>query len=209
MFEPTRTIDRLPSGKARRMRKIRLAAVEGLSRPGRSFAGAEAVFRTSQSSASGYPLTILNWLYLAGLYRQAARHPGVTLFDQGVLQAVWSVAYGSKSLENQASQSWVDRAGEFLNPGSVAVFIDVDDAELRSRLANRRDGMSRLDAAMGRSGEAAEEALLRGRAALDIVDVIAGRLKKEGLLRVIRTDSGSSDPESLASELVACLMSGK
>jgi hypothetical protein len=196
--EPTWTIDRLPSGSDRRLSKLRIAATEGLSRPGRSLAGAGAVLATSQSNPAGYPLGIVNWLYLAGLYRNAARRPGITLFDQGVLQAIWSVVYGSESRRGLAIESWVALAGERLTTDSLAVFVEADDATVRSRLARRTESKSRLGASMARSEDEAERALARGRDALDYVERVAGQLEQAGRLRITRVDSGSGNRETQA-----------
>lgn len=208
VFEPTRIIDRLPSGRSRRTQKLKLAAAECLRSPGRTIEGAGAILRTSQASPGGYSLSILNWLYLAGLYRQAERQPGVSLFDQGILQAVWSVAAGPGSLPEQESDSWADRAAEVVLPDAVAVFVDADDPVLRSRLAGRTGGMSRLDAAIGESEGAAEEAFRSGRAALALVSEVAHRLENEGRLRIVSVNSGTRDVRSLADEIAASLVSG-
>lgn len=207
--EPTRIVDRLPSRRARRTRKFQLAAAECVRRPGRTIEGAGAILRTSQASPAGYSLSILNWVYLAGLYRQAARQPGISLFDQGILQAIWSVAARGGSVSEQASGSWVDRAAAVLGPGAVAIFVDADDPVLRSRLAGRIDGMSRLDSAIGRSESAAEEAFRSGRTALAMVAEVTRRLEHEGLLRVIRLDSGTRGIPSLAGEIAASLKPGE
>ena len=203
--EPTWTIDRLPSGSDRRLSKLRVAATEGLSRPGRSLAGAGAVLATSQSNPVGYPSGIVNWVYLAGLYRNAARHPGITLFDQGVLQAIWSVVYGSESRRGLAVESWVALAGERLPADSLAVFVEADDETIRSRLARRTVSRSRLGAAMARSEEEAERALARGRDALDYVERVAGQLEQAGRLRIRRVDSGSGNRETQAQAVMSHL----
>lgn len=209
VLEPTRIVDRLPSGRARRTRKLKLAVAECVRCPGRTIESAGAILRTSQASPAGHSLSILNWVYLAGLYRQAARQPGISLFDQGILQAIWSVAAGQRSLPEQASDSWADRAAAVLVPDAVAVFVDAADPVLRSRLAGRTDGMSRLDSAIVRSESAAAEAFRSGRIALTMVAEVARRLEHEGLLRVIRLDSGTRGIPSLAGEIAASLKPGE
>lgn len=201
--EPTRTTDRLASDGGRRLDKFRLAASEGLAQRGRALRGVRTVLASSQSRPHGYPLSLVNWFYLAGLYRQAAQRPGVTLLDQGLLQAVWSIEFGSRSPRGQSAESWAELAGELLPPGAVAVYVNVDDEILRGRLAGRTSGMSRLDAAMASSGEEFERALARGRDALDFVEQVAMHLEQAGRIRAIRADSGSGDPVSLARVLVS------
>ncbi len=166
------------------------------------------MLRTSQASPAEHSLSILNWVYLAGLYRQAARQPEISLFDQGILQAIWSVAAGQGSLPEQASDSWADRAAAVLAPDAVAVFVDAADSVLRSRLAGRTDGMSRLDSAIGRSESAAAEAFRNGRAALDIVARVASRLESDGLLRVVSVDTGTSDVPAVVGAIAECLFPG-
>jgi energy-coupling factor transporter ATP-binding protein EcfA2 len=201
--EPTWTIDRLPSANDRRLSKLRVAAIEGLSRPGSTLAGAGAVLATSQSNPAGYPSGIVNWTYLAGLYRNAARHPGITLFDQGVLQAIWSVVYGSESRRGLAVESWVTLARERLTAESLAVFVEADDATIRSRLARRSESRSRLGASMARSEAEAERAIARGRDALDYVERVASQLEQAGRLRITRLDSGTGNRETQARAVVS------
>jgi hypothetical protein len=150
----------------------------------------------------------LNWFYIAGLSREAARQSVVTVFDQGVLQALWSVAYGNDALQSMSIDEWASRAGERLPPGSVAVFVDADEPTLRARLATRDESQGRIDAAMAGSEQEFDLAIEKGFAALDFVERAAGHLQREGRLRIERVDSGSSDPESLARQLVEILYQG-
>jgi len=201
--EPSRTTDRLPSGIHRRLAKSGVAVREGLAQRGEALNGLRTILGSSQSGPAGYPLSVLNWFYLAGLYRAASQHSGITLLDQGLMQAVWSVEFGSDDPRGQPASDWADLAGQILLPLSVVVFVDVDDTTLTSRLARRPDGMSRLDAAMASSNDEFERALARGRDALDYVDKVAGQLTRDGRIRSVRVDSGSADPEALARAVVS------
>jgi hypothetical protein len=69
--------------------------------------------------------------------------------------------------------------------------------------------MSRLDSAIVRSESAAAEAFRSGRIALTMVAEVARRLEHEGLLRVIRLDSGTRGIPSLAGEIAASLKPGE
>lgn len=196
--ELTRVTDRLPSGRQRRLAKSRVAIREGLAQGGDALDGVRAILGSSQSGPAGYPLSILNWLYLSGLYREARQSSEITLLDQGLLQAVWSVEFGSNSPRGRPAETWADLAGEVFPPGSAAVFVDADDSTLTSRLAGRPDGLSRLDAALASSDDEFERALARGRDALDYVKEVARQLMEDGRIQTIRVDSGSADVGALA-----------
>jgi len=199
--EPTWTTDRLPSATGRRLNKVRVAVAEGVERRTDARGGLSAILGSSQSGPAAYALGIINWFYLAGLCRLARRYPGVTLLDQGVLQAVWSVEFGSRSPRGQPAEMWAELVGEVLPVGTVAVFVDADDLTLRDRLSRRERGMSRLDAAFASSEDEFERCLARGRDALDYVNRITSHLVEDGRIDSFRLDSGAGAPASLAGAL--------
>lgn len=200
--EPTRTTDRLPSATRRRLNKVRGALNEGVDRGAEVRPGLSAILGSSQPGPVAIALSTINWFYLAGLCRAAGLHPGVTLLDQGVLQAVWSVEFGSESPRGQPVEMWAELAGDVLPRGSVVVFVDADDLTLRDRLSRRERGMSRLDAAFATSEDEFERCLARGRDALDYVGRIASLLVERGRIDSFRLDSGTGTPASLAAALV-------
>ncbi len=200
--EPTGETDRLPSGRARRLAKLRLAAAGALTGRGAPVQTARAILGSSQSDAAALPASLVNWLYLAGLYVRARSGSGVTLLDQGLLQAVWSIAFGAALPHRVAPESWVELVCPILPPGSIAVLVEADDATVRRRLAGRTGGMSRLDRA--RAGPEGEfgRALTRAHAALDVAERVAGRLSETGHLRLLRVESVSSSSDAVARTLV-------
>lgn len=82
--------------------------------------------------------TIYNWLFIAHEYR---RHfdQGVRLFDQGIIQAAWSVAYlaGEKDFKQAVSNGFelVPKKCEY-----IAVSVTADQDEIWTRLRNRSIG---------------------------------------------------------------------
>lgn len=203
--EPVWTNYRLLSERDRRSRKIRIALRESILHRLQAFRGLRSILGTDQSRPADYPSMLLNWFYIAGLCREAARHSGVTVFDQGILQALWSVAYGSSAATRMSIDEWSCLAGDCLPPGSVAVIVEADAATLKARLARRGGGRGRLDSALARSDEEFDRALEKGNVALAFVDRVALSLVKAGRLRIERLDSGSGDPEFLARRLVELL----
>lgn len=205
MSEPTWSTDRLPSATRRCLSKLRVALTEGMDGGAEVRSGSSAILGSSQPGPAATALSLINWFYLAGLCRAAREFPGVTLLDQGVLQAVWSVGFGSESPRGQPAERWAVLVGEVVPRGSVAVFVDADDLTLRDRLSRRERGMSRLDAAFATSEDEFERCLARGRDALDYVDRIASRLVDDGHIDSFRLDSGAGPPASLAEAVVEAL----
>ena len=205
VWEPVWDNFRLLSDRNRRLSKVRIAARQVLTLRRQTFADLGAILGSSQSRPAAYPSTALNWFYISGLCRVAERRPGVSVFDQGVLQAVWSVVYGSDSLDESSIDVWAARAGESPPPGSVAAFVDADEPTIRKRLAMRTAGRGRIDDALAGPDSQLDLALEKGFAALEFVEQAAGCLKQAGRLQIVRLDSTVSAPESLALDLVRAL----
>jgi hypothetical protein len=70
-------------------------------------------------------------------------HKGTLLLDQGALQAIWSILYGAETLSMRAVQRLVAAIYRGTNP--LIVYVDAAPEIAASRIANRRDGRSRLD----------------------------------------------------------------
>jgi hypothetical protein len=204
--EPVRNDLRSLSQSARRLRKTGVACRELVAVSRSVPVGIRVLAESSQSTLSAYPAIALNWFYIAGLCRTASGRPGVAVFDQGILQALWSVAFGSDSLHEMSVDRCVALTSEILPIGSVAVLVDADTTVLEERIASRSDGRGRVDAALRRGADAFVEAIDRGLAALEFVHTVANELETSGRLQVIRLDSGSGDPELLACRLSELLI---
>jgi len=186
---------------ARRLRKLRIAAAE-LPAGGRPAVNAAlSIFRLARTSFWERFATALNWLYVKGLCRRARGREGITVLDQGVLQAVWSVALRTDSLDGLSPDSWAALVGACLPPDSALVFLEVGDVEIRSRLHLRTRGGGRVDAALATSEESFRQSLERGREALAFVERVAGAVGADVGHRVVRLDGGTTDPRTLARHL--------
>jgi hypothetical protein len=164
--------------------------------PVASLQAARIIAATRQRRFLTHCLLTFNWLLVAGLARRAHRRPGVHVFDQGMLQAVWSVA-----LEGDA-----ETAMKLLRHGAnhgfmpeVAVVVDADTTTVRHRLVERDSGASRIERDLAHANDLLE----RGG---DIVRQIRDRLQGgAGPYLIVLHNEAEVDPERLADSLAADL----
>ena len=127
--------------------------LEALARePRRSARAINAIRKTRQASVSDLLSTTLNWLLVTTLARRAASSGKVVLLDQGIAQALWSVA---QSAEGQGWKAAMGGAASLAPMPDMIVVVRAAPRDIASRLATRRRGRSRLTA-----GEAADPELL-------------------------------------------------
>ncbi len=103
-----------------------------------------AIVCSRQRSVRDLFNTTLNMFYISGLRERWATRPGIHVFDQGVVQQVWSIrfsAHGAVPLEGLGP---LGRACYRENGGGV-VFVDVKPTTIMERLATRHGSASRLE----------------------------------------------------------------
>jgi hypothetical protein len=141
-------------------------------------------------------LLTFNWLLVAGLARRAQHSPGVHVFDQGMLQAVWSVALEGDA---DAAMRLLELGAELGFMPEVAVVVAADADTVQQRLDGRHSNDSRLDRAHDRLPELLE----RGDG---LLKRIRDHLRREARSHLIVLNNGAqADPEKLADSLAADL----
>ena len=140
--EPIRSIDDR-STPHRVLSKIRFVAEHFVRRPRTSFRTSHTLIQTDQDSVSDFVRVAFNLHYVAGVIVHARSGTGVTLFDQGPYQGVWSIGLRS-------TIDWdllLDRFTRFLaqTAPDLIVFVEADTDTIVDRLHSREDGNTRFD----------------------------------------------------------------
>jgi hypothetical protein len=124
----------------RRARKLRLAAEQMLQRPVPSFITMRTIVMSQRPRTEGLG-RCMQWAITQRLLTSAGGSPGVHLFDEGLLQALWSV--GLRGDVTPTLRVLEERSGYYAVPDLVvAVHASID--EIEDRLAARRSRHSRL-----------------------------------------------------------------
>jgi hypothetical protein len=124
----------------RRARKLWLAAGHMLQRPVPSFITIRSIVSFQRPRTEGLS-RCMQWAITQRLLTSAGRSPGVHLFDEGLLQALWSV--GLRGDVTPTLRSLEQRSGRCATPDLV-VTMHVSIDEIEDRLAARHSRHSRL-----------------------------------------------------------------
>ncbi len=194
--EPTYRLDHGPSPLERAMRKSWHVAREIVAHPGYAAQSAAALRTTRQESAALLCTMTFNWLLVSALMRRARRSSGVTLFDQGIFQALWSIGLGSAA----GAIRGMGRVLEGSAPTADAVIVlEASTERVARRLAERRGRDSRADR------WAADDAARFSRSVAllaEVEELLRAAGRRSGGPRVIRVRNESdSDLEANAAEV--------
>lgn len=130
------------SWAARRLRNSRDIGGLGLRRPRYVLRTARAIRASGQRSLYDGLKVANNWLSVSALTLRSARTPHVTLFDQGMFQALWSVGY---SAEGAGRLEQLTYLGTLLPKPDLLVLVSAELATVVRRLQARGGRESRLD----------------------------------------------------------------
>lgn len=169
--ETTYDLDHRRPTLARQRAKLAFSASFAAHKPGTALADVLSILGTRQASLSDMIKVSVNWLYISSVAAARQASPVVTILDQGIAQAVWSIALSARR------GAWV----ELLSPTrrriaaapDLVVRVRADLETIGKRLDARRERISRLDK-LGRD----RHALQRAEA---ICDVITTRLRAIGI----------------------------
>jgi hypothetical protein len=200
---PRYDLDHRAAAPARVARKLAWTCAEVLRRPGATGRWLGALRRSRQPGVGVLATVAANWLQLGALMHRAARRPGVHLFDEGLLQALWSAGYEARAPE--AAWPDLERAlGAALPARLTVVAVDAPADALRRRL-ERRPPASRLDRALARGGESWDAGLARATAVYSAVLATAERLAAGGRLTLIRVRNDGATPGPAAVRIAATI----
>lgn len=124
----------------RRARKLGLAAGQMLQQPVPSFITMRSIVMFQRPRTEGLSRCV-QWAITQRLLTSAGLSPGVHLFDEGLLQALWSV--GLRGDVTPTLRSLEQRSGRYALPDLV-VTVHVSIDEIEDRLAARLSRHSRL-----------------------------------------------------------------
>lgn len=134
-------------------RKLGLAAGEVARRPARSSAAARAIVRSQRGGLPAGARRWFHWLVMQRLLSSARDTPGAHLFEEGVLQALWSV--GLRGDVGQALERVAAVPTDCALPDLVLVIhapIEVLDRRLSAR-ASRHSRLQKTSDARARRDE--------------------------------------------------------
>ena len=146
---------------ARVARKVAFAGRAVRADPAGSVAVARALLDSRQRRAQDVPRRLLNWLAVQGLLHAASPPADVRILDEGVAQALWSIALwgnvdGLLALLSREPDTW--RRPDLL------VVLDAPCELAHSRLGGRAASHSRIDRITDPTAQLQE--LRRGRSLL-------------------------------------------
>ena len=148
--------------RARRVaRKLAIVGSETLRSPG-------LVWRSFQSTV-GSLKTIFNWILVAALARRAREYDGVSLFDEGLFQGLWSLG-----LEGDLAvvEALVSRLPELAPLPDYLIVSQASAGTVESRVRSRADNNSRLDVRI----DSEPDLIQRG---LETLDAIHSRTERD------------------------------
>jgi predicted kinase len=186
--EPTWRNDHASRRSSRTLRKAGLALAASARDPLRAGAVVQWIAESAQPTIRATMMLTLNALYLAEASSRCARVPGIHIFDQGVLQQLWSLLYqagNSEDAERRCAEQ-IAACGTRLH----VVLVDAPLGTLTERLAARSGGASRLEQHLRHSD--AQAALRRATSAQRRVEAVADALSVSGAVRMFRV-SGAGD----------------
>ena len=159
---PTRRIaPDVPAGR-RLSRKLGLVAAEATRRPLLEARVAHRIARSEQPGAGEAAKRWVQWASTQSLMSRARRAPGVHVFDEGVLQALWSLALRG---DPAATLNTLTGSGGRWSAPDLVIVVDPPVELLVRRLRDRASEHSRLQRLADDEELRAE--LVRGRSLLD------------------------------------------
>jgi hypothetical protein len=179
-------------GAARRVpRKLRLALEDSVRRPGSELSMAHHILRSHQPGPAGVVSRWIQWSTTQALIDRSRSRSGVHLFDEGVLQALWSIAlHGDAAATLRAlrgsTRTWA-------SPDLVLVLDPPVDVLVR-RLRLRRSRHSRVQRLSDDAELRAE--LVRGRAIL--AELLVWWQETRPGAPIVRLGDDDRDPDAAA-----------
>jgi hypothetical protein len=195
--QPTYSVDHEMRAWQRLLLKLRLVTAEAVFHPASALRSLRAILATRQASAADVIRLTVNWLFMSSLLRKTDRRAGAHIFDEGQLNALWSIGFNARSAGTAGILA--ELARQRSTPVVVAL-IEADIAAVRARLDLRKNGQSRLERT-----RSADDAWERAQRALQQVKGTLQMLTDEGAdIQVVAVrNRGREDLDALANSLAA------
>jgi hypothetical protein len=167
--------------------KLYYVVSEILFHPVYALLSVSTIIRTRQKTVMDMVKVIFNWLFVSSLIRNTRQFSGVHLFDEGIFQALCSVAFSSKSGEAELMSALFP----IMPIPRIVIVVEASIAAINLRLAERQRHDSRLEKKSADSGD-----LLMFFAGL-LTDMkknlaLLRRQRKEMAIREVQNDSANS-----------------
>ena len=197
VFEPSYELDHATPPAERRSSKLWLAVRAWAQSPRQSRFWLRTLVRSRQESRRRLGDAAINWFYLLGSAQRCAGVPGIHVFDQGLLQALWSIGYAARRAE-VVSPELLGRLTRALPRRAIVVFVDADLRIIRNRLTGRVKGRSLLERDLTNGHAAA--CLAKATQILLRVEEIAWQLAHvhDAVVVRVNSDTAGSLPTSAA-----------
>ena len=154
--EPTHVLNHRVGSARRRVTRVAVALRQIAVSPARSCAGARAIAATAQHRHRDFLKSLTAWLL--ALDTIGRTRAAVTILDQGLFQALWSIQWSAERETTRIAAL----AARALPPSMGVVIVETDPHVVRRRLAGRDAPASRLE-----RHDDGDEALARGSDALE------------------------------------------
>jgi thymidylate kinase len=188
--EPT---DELAHGNGRGPRRLRttllkasLVGLQLFTHPGASAASLNALRRTHQPSFDLFTRMAFHWLLIASLVRSGGRRLGVSLFDQGMFQALWSIGLEARTQALERIERSMSRT---MRVPDAVVVLEATPETLERRLRTRRSRDSRIERHPLDRRMAARSERMVG----DLVAMMESLSRAEGRPRILRFSTDRDD----------------
>jgi PST family polysaccharide transporter len=201
--EPTYHLDHIVGPIARRLKKISYALRGALERPVEGHFWSQLLLESGQPSVARFLAEAMNWFYLMATIRRETARTGVHLFDQGLCQAIWSVAYEATRVD-LISQEPLTRLAQSLPRRSVIVLVEASLPTIGARLSARPGLASRVERDMANG----LSAMVFGRAmaALARTEAAVSGLARTGRITLVRLNNDHDARLTVEAERVAAVL---
>ncbi len=125
-----------------RARKLARVVRGAVCAPRYAYRSARAIRASAQRSLVDAVKVLHNWLFVSEMMRRRGSDGKVQLFDQGIVQALWSISYSAR---NGSLPALVAELQPMAPRPDLLVIVEVDPRTAASRLASRPSGGSRLE----------------------------------------------------------------
>jgi len=141
--ETTYEIDHRHRAVARWALKAVRILLFAIAHPSRALSGSAAVLSTDQSTWADLGKSLFNWLFVMSVASRRRPHDRVTILDQGLAQALWSVDFAARR------QAGLDRMLTAVQQPAIkpdlVIYVRTNLQSVGRRLTARTDRASRLD----------------------------------------------------------------
>ncbi len=198
--EPTYTLDHRRRPLMRKITKGLLAAGMLLRHPGQALDWISRIARTRQRSWHELCHVSFNWLYISGLQGARRSDRELRLLDEGIFQALWSIAYRAETWESFSTEcpQWLSTV---LPLPMVLVVVNAGTETVAQRLRGRSERSSLLEQDEERDGEYSLE---HAQACLSCIEDLAWQYAcrggMESRMLILSVDNSSVDALTTAAE---------